>query len=206
MHIKLSGLLLAAVFTHSCSNAPSTDDSERPKANSNYVGDANSTIVTTGQGECLRTSTWTEVKALVECGASVKAPAKPAAPVAKKAKNILVSFSGRALFEFDSSELTSAGRNELSDLVKKLNGQSKIKNIEIVGHADSTGPDEYNMKLSERRANTVKGYLQKSLQAVAVTARGMGETAPIADNSTANGRRLNRRVEVEVGAEKTVIQ
>ena len=62
------------------------------------------------------------------------------------------------------------------------------------------------MKLSERRANTVKGYLQKSLQAVAVTARGMGETAPIADNSTANGRRLNRRVEVEVGAEKTVLQ
>ena len=203
MQTKLGSLLLAAVFIQGCSNAPSNDDSAGPKANSNYVATATNQIVSAAHSECLRTSVWKAEKAIVECGASVKAPA---APAVKKTKNILVSFSGRALFEFDSSDLTNDGRNELGDLVKKLNGQTKIKRIEIVGHADSTGPDAYNMKLSERRANTVKGYLEKSLKAVAVTARGMGETSPIADNSTAAGRRMNRRVEVEVGAERTVEQ
>ena len=206
MQTKLGSLLLAAAITQGCSNAPSNDDSAGPKANSNYVATATNQIVSAAHSECLRTSVWKAEKAIVECGASVKAPAAPAAPAVKKTKNILVSFSGRALFEFDSSDLTNDGRNELGDLVKKLNGQTKIKRIEIVGHADSTGPDAYNMKLSERRANTVKGYLEKSLKAVAVTARGMGETSPIADNSTAAGRRMNRRVEVEVGAERTVEQ
>ena len=69
--------------------------------------------------------------------------------------------------------------------------------IDVVGHASSDGDDNYNQTLSERRANSVSSYLMNSgVQSVRLNAFGMGETQPIADNSTQAGRAANRRVEI----------
>ena len=69
--------------------------------------------------------------------------------------------------------------------------------IDVVGHASSDGDDAYNQALSERRANSVSSYLVNSgVQSVRLTAFGLGETQPIADNSTQAGRAANRRVEI----------
>jgi outer membrane protein OmpA-like peptidoglycan-associated protein len=69
--------------------------------------------------------------------------------------------------------------------------------IDVVGHASSDGDDNYNQTLSEHRANSVSSYLMNSgVQSVRLTSFGMGETQPIADNSTQAGRAANRRVEI----------
>ena len=69
--------------------------------------------------------------------------------------------------------------------------------LEIVGHTDSTGPDAYNLGLSERRAQAAADYLGgKGISASNMTVKGMGESAPIADNATRDGRAMNRRVEI----------
>ena len=106
------------------------------------------------------------------------------------------------MFDFDSAELTRSGKQELHQLTRKLNNQTSINRIEVVGHADSIGSDEYNQQLSQQRAQSVQVYLQQSLQAVAVDVLGMGETRPVADNKTEAGRMLNRRVEVNIKAEQ----
>jgi len=88
----------------------------------------------------------------------------------------------------------------LDQLTSKLNRQDEITGIDIVGHADSRGSDSYNLTLSEQRADSVATYLQQSLKTVSVASNGMGESAPIADNTTDEGRRLNRRVDIKVAA------
>ena len=111
-----------------------------------------------------------------------------------------MSFKGRALFEFDSFGLTIEGQQQLDQLVDKLNRQDQITAIDIVGRTDSRGTDSYNLTLSERRADSVKVFLQQSLQTVSVSSNGLGESAPIGDNATDEGRQLNRRVDVKIAA------
>jgi outer membrane protein OmpA-like peptidoglycan-associated protein len=75
-------------------------------------------------------------------------------------------------------------------------------NLEVEGHTDSTGGDELNQKLSEQRAGTTREYLiQQGLAEGHITAKGYGKTMPVADNSTAQGRQQNRRVELIVSGE-----
>jgi outer membrane protein OmpA-like peptidoglycan-associated protein len=74
--------------------------------------------------------------------------------------------------------------------------------IAVEGHTDSVGGDEYNMKLSDNRANAVRGYLvSQGLNSGTVTAQGFGKTRPVANNGTAAGRQQNRRVELVVSGE-----
>jgi OOP family OmpA-OmpF porin len=69
--------------------------------------------------------------------------------------------------------------------------------VRIEGHTDSVASDDYNQKLSERRAGSVRAWLAgKGVEAGRLTPRGFGETRPVADNGTAEGRQRNRRVEV----------
>lgn len=69
--------------------------------------------------------------------------------------------------------------------------------VDIIGHASSDGADDYNMTLSQQRAQSVRTYLVgRGTQAVRINAIGMGETQPIADNASAEGRAANRRVEI----------
>jgi outer membrane protein OmpA-like peptidoglycan-associated protein len=75
-------------------------------------------------------------------------------------------------------------------------------NLQVEGHTDSVGSDEFNQKLSEQRAEAVRNYLiQQGLNEQSITAVGLGKTMPIADNNTAEGRQKNRRVEIIVSGE-----
>jgi OOP family OmpA-OmpF porin len=72
-------------------------------------------------------------------------------------------------------------------------------NVEVSGHTDATGADDYNQGLSERRANSVVAYLvSKDIDAGRLSAVGHGESMPVADNATKDGRAQNRRVELNV--------
>ena len=71
--------------------------------------------------------------------------------------------------------------------------------VEVSGHTDSTGSDEYNQGLSERRAGSVADYLQsRQVMGERLIAVGAGESRPLADNSSDAGRQLNRRVEITI--------
>jgi len=100
----------------------------------------------------------------------------------------------RVQFAFASAELTPAGRAVLDELAAELQRLTFIRGT-IVGHTDSVGSEAYNQALSERRARSVVQYLEsKGVDRGRLTSRGAGESEPIADNSTDEGRALNRRV------------
>jgi OOP family OmpA-OmpF porin len=102
------------------------------------------------------------------------------------------------LFDFDSSVVKPMFSLVLEEIAKILQQKSN-KGLVIEGHTDSIGAAEYNQLLSERRANTIKEFLiSKGLSASSLTAKGVGEQKPIADNTTREGRKRNRRVELHV--------
>ena len=97
-------------------------------------------------------------------------------------------------FDNNSSTLRPESLSYLDQVAARLNELTSIKGV-IEGHTDSNGSAEYNQDLSERRAKSVRDYLlSKGVAASRLTAQGMGETQPIADNTTAEGRAQNRRV------------
>lgn len=98
-------------------------------------------------------------------------------------------------FEFDSAQLTSDSTAILDEALRILQRHPDLK-VEIAGHTDSTGSEDYNQGLSQRRAQSVLDYLVgKGANAANLTAKGYGESAPVADNGSAEGRAQNRRVE-----------
>ena len=99
------------------------------------------------------------------------------------------------LFATGKSEIVSSSFPSLDELAAYLSKNKK--SIQLIGHTDDQGTEEYNQKLSQDRANAVKTYLE-SKGATSVTALGKGESEPIADNSTADGRSKNRRVEFKI--------
>jgi OOP family OmpA-OmpF porin len=127
-------------------------------------------------------------------------PAQPQ-PVSEK-----VSFAAEALFDFDKATVKEEGKAALDDLIAKLQGMNTEVMI-AVGHTDSVGTDAYNEKLSLRRSDAVKAYLvSKGLDAARLYTEGKGETQPIADNRSADGRAKNRRVTIEVVGTRTVMR
>jgi outer membrane protein OmpA-like peptidoglycan-associated protein len=106
-------------------------------------------------------------------------------------------------FDFDKSTIKPESRPALEDAAKILNDNPTI-NVEIQGHTDSKGSDEYNLSLSDRRAASVVGYLVQNLGIASsrLTSRGYGESQPIATNDTDAGRALNRRVEFVILGQK----
>lgn len=103
-------------------------------------------------------------------------------------------------FNFDKTTLKEASFPELDRLTDLMTQNPGIK-IDIIGHTDSKGSDDYNLTLSEGRAQSVMEYLiEKGIAEERLTATGMGETAPISSNDTDEGRAQNRRVEFTIVA------
>lgn len=127
------------------------------------------------------------------------APPPPApVPVSEK-----VTFAAETLFDFDSARVKPEGMAALDALLAKLQGMNTEVMI-TVGHADAVGTDAYNQKLSLRRADAVKAYIMgKGVDAARIYTEGKGEAQPVADNKTAQGRSMNRRVTVEVVGTRT---
>lgn len=118
-----------------------------------------------------------------------------AAPVSEV---ITLSDAGNVLFAFDKSDLTPAARSQLDGLMAKLQN-ADVVSIKVVGHTDSKGSDAYNQALSERRASSVAAYLlSQGLAPNKLTSEGKGESQPVADNETEEGRAKNRRVELHI--------
>ena len=162
---------------------------------------------------CWRDSQWTPNTAYPGCdGAAIPPPPPPPpAPVvvpppppapppaaAPKPAAQKVTYAADTFFDFDKYVIKPEGKAKLDDLVEKTKGIA-LEVIIAVGHTDNIGTKEYNLKLSERRANAVKDYLvSKGIEKNRVYTEGKGFANPIASNSTAEGRAKNRRTEIEV--------
>lgn len=119
--------------------------------------------------------------------------AKPLPPLSERKTWVFKDIK----FEFDKASLMQSCYPILDNIYEILNDHPEI-NVEIQGHTDSVGTDEYNLDLSQRRAQTVMQYLNaKGISAARMTARGYGESQPIDTNATDAGRANNRRVELK---------
>lgn len=113
----------------------------------------------------------------------------------------LVVNMGDVLFDTGKFDLRSEAREKLAKLSGIVLAHPGLK-LAIEGYTDSTGSDELNRKLSQDRADAVRGYLtEQGLSQDSVTAQGFGKSEPVADNNTAAGRQKNRRVEIVVSGE-----
>jgi len=116
--------------------------------------------------------------------------------VTRDGDNITLNMPGNVTFATDSSDLNPAFFDVLNSVGTVLDEFDKTV-VEVAGHTDSTGSDAYNQSLSERRSASVTGYLEgRGVMAERLIQIGMGETFPIADNGSSEGREANRRVEI----------
>ncbi len=116
------------------------------------------------------------------------------------ARGLIVNISD-VLFDFNKYTLQPGAREKMAKVSGILLAYPGLK-IQLEGHTDSIGSDEYNLKLSQQRADAVREYLVgQGVPASTVTAQGFGKTAPVASNDTAAGRQRNRRVDMVVSGE-----
>jgi OOP family OmpA-OmpF porin len=128
---------------------------------------------------------------LAGCGAMHARPATPAPASGAK----LAEISGRS-FESGKARLMDAGQAQVDEAVQVLEQHPELR-VTVDGHTDSAGHAKANQRLSERRARMVADLLiEKGIAADRLTVRGFGESQPVADNHTADGRSRNRRVEI----------
>jgi len=112
-------------------------------------------------------------------------------------QQLVVTMKSALLFATDSFSITQ-GQETLDGIAETLNEYPESKLI-VKGYTDSRGTEEYNLRLSERRAGAVKDYLvAKQVRPARITAVGFGESFPVASNDTSEGRQRNRRVEIEI--------
>ena len=102
-------------------------------------------------------------------------------------------------FSFNQTKIPSDAEAVLDDLIQKIMAYDKAVWVEIEGHTDSTGGEEYNYTLGDKRASAVRDYMARgSVPLHAMNVISMGESSPVADNSTPDGRSQNRRVVIRV--------
>ena len=213
-----ASLALAAPIA-ALAQAPTAEQLKAANGTEQWRDSTGSQPWTDGPGtECWRSSNWTPATAYPTCDGAAKpppppapvpvaaapaaapapAPAPAAAPAAPKPAAQKVTYAADTFFDFDKYALKPEGKAKLDDLVAKTKGIN-LEVIIAVGHTDNIGTYEYNLKLSERRANAVKEYLvSKGIEKNRVYTEGKSFKNPIASNSTPEGRAKNRRTEIEV--------
>ncbi len=103
-------------------------------------------------------------------------------------------------FQFDKATLTASDKEVLNKIATRLKAEAPTAQLTVTGYTDSVGSDAYNQKLSDKRAHSVVEYLieQGVPRSSFVSVVGAGESNPVADNSTADGRAQNRRTEIHI--------
>lgn len=168
--------------------------------NERYLGDAKHHYVRDSSGNCVRTSSWKAEDMTIDCGAEPpvveNVPVPPPAPVYEKN-----TMAAEALFDHDKSTLKPAGQQALQDLGDTIKAKgARVVDIDVIGHTDSDGSEEYNQALSVRRAQSVKDYLvSEGVDPAIIDVSGQGELNPVVSNATKEGRAQNRRVDILVG-------
>lgn len=126
----------------------------------------------------------------------------PNAQVKRVGEGIDVKFDSGILFDINKTDIKPAAITNLDNLATSLLNNPQTK-VQIDGYTDNTGSAEYNLSLSDRRANAVKSYLMnKGVDASRMASVGYGITHPAADNSTEEGRAKNRRVDIGIMADE----
>ena len=116
--------------------------------------------------------------------------------VTRDGDNIILNMPGNVTFATDSADINGDFFAVLDSVTIVVDEFDKTL-VEVMGHTDSTGTEEYNQRLSERRANSVSQYFQsRDIQPLRLATYGYGESYPVASNDDENGRSLNRRVEI----------
>jgi OOP family OmpA-OmpF porin len=197
-------------------------------ASPGYVTNSQNQVWTTPYGLCWRTTAWSPENATAPCDARPRAEtpppvaAAPAAPVPQPAPQAepappapiieKVSLGSDVLFEFDKATLRPEGRQKLDELAERIK-DAQVESILAVGHADRIGSEQYNEKLSDARAASVKEYLaQKGISPERVRSEGRGENEPVTGDQCKGqkGAKLiaclqpDRRVDVEVRGTREV--
>jgi len=218
---------VAVLFASAALAAPITGfaaDGGMPTSENNWKSGYGDNWVS-GYGLCWRDGYWTPATADADCDGALKPPppAAPPAPAPRAAPAMpapaappppppappapsseKVTFAADTFFDFDKATLKPEAMAKLDDLVSKTSGIA-LEVVIAVGHTDSIGSNEYNQRLSVARSNAVKDYLvSKGIEKNRVYTEGKGETQPVADNRTKEGRAKNRRVEIEVVGTRTV--
>jgi outer membrane protein OmpA-like peptidoglycan-associated protein len=192
-----------------------------------YVKSSSGEAVYSGSGDCVRTSFQDSQELLEECGykrvvtEEVQVENRPIGAdvavvqettivkddvvLAAKEEIVAEKFIENLRFEFNSADLTAADEQQLNAVNQKIEAyrpllRKNVAHMNIIGHTDSSGPEAYNQKLSERRAQAVADYFYRKGGVPQETLRvsGRGESEPIADNDTEVGRSQNRRVVIEI--------
>lgn len=118
--------------------------------------------------------------------------------VVRQGDDLILNIPSGINFAYNSATVEPQFQRTL-DQVSQVLGQYDRTYIDIYGHTDSTGSDDYNQGLSERRADSVAAYLEtRGVRGARIGTRGFGETQPIASNDTEQGRAANRRVEIKI--------
>jgi outer membrane protein OmpA-like peptidoglycan-associated protein len=121
------------------------------------------------------------------------------ASVKQEPRGMVITLSGSVLFASAKADLLPDAQIKLGDVAKALNEQDPETKIVVEGHSDSQGALAFNQDLSQRRAESVRSYLvSHGIAADRITAQGFGPSRAISDNTTAEGRANNRRVEIVV--------
>lgn len=186
-----------------------------------YWKDSSGQPIRSGFGECVRAGYFAPNMATEQCDPSLapkKAVVAPAASgssaVEPKAASLpvvvptpqSVTYKADSFFDFDRTSLKPEATAALLQMLEQAKG-TNIEEIRVEGHTDAVGSEGYNLKLSVRRAEAVKEFLvQQGIPANAIKTEGFGETQPVANNATREGRAQNRRVAVELIGSKVVKQ
>lgn len=130
--------------------------------------------------------------------ASAVASLKEMAQVKEEARGVVITLSGSVLFATGKYQLLPIAKDKLNDVAKALVDQGYTK-ILVEGHTDSQGSDKTNEELSLKRAEAVRQHLvEQGIESSKISAKGLGESRPVAGNETPEGRANNRRVEIVV--------
>jgi len=164
-------------------------------------------IVKNATGLCWRTGYWTPAAAAKDqpAGCECDKALMPAGVCDAKVDTAKPKVGGKkvtlaadALFDFNKAVLRPDGKKALDNVIAQTNGLI-LQVVLLVGHTDRIGTDAYNQTLSENRAQTVANYLTtRGVSAARLRSQGYGETMPVGDNMSEEGRRRNRRVEIKI--------
>ena len=132
--------------------------------------------------------------------AAPEAVPEPEAQKRVEVRDNKIVINEKVQFEFDSHKILPVSHDLLNEVARVIKENPQIKKIEVEGHASSEGSEGHNLRLSDRRANSVMQYLTKQGQIpkAMLQAKGYGVSRPIASNDTEDGREKNRRVEFTI--------
>ena len=146
-----------------------------------------------------------DATALTVLGDPPPPPPKPKVVVAERPKRVVVEdnrivINEKIQFDFNKATIKPESDSLMQEIIKVIKDHPHIKKLAIEGHTSGEGSDKYNLKLSDKRAKAVLEYLVKKgeLPKEMFTAKGFGETKPIGDESTEEGKEKNRRVEFNI--------